>query len=103
MSVEYPRRFPRTRRQLVWQCAVSALVLLPPLVWRLTSEPVVVSLALGGLALLPTSLSYRGVRFLAVREEHHPQPTAEMTFVFTLVSLYPLAASAFLLILLAEM
>jgi hypothetical protein len=99
----YPRRYPRTRRQLVWQCVVSALVLLPPLIWRLTTEPAVVSLALGGLALVPASLSYRGLRFLAAQERQHPQPTPEMTFVFMVVSLYPLAMSAFLLILVGEM
>ena len=47
--------------------------------------------------------SYRGLRFLATQEQLHPQPTPEMTFVFMLVAVYPLAMSAFLLILLAEM
>ena len=85
------------------QCVVSALILLPPLVWRFTSERVVVSMALGGLALVALALSYRGLRFLAIQEQLHPQPTPEMTFVFMLVAVYPLAMSAFLLILLAEM
>lgn len=102
MTIEYPRRFPRTRRQLVLQCVVSALILLPPLVWRLTSERVAVSVALGGLALVAFALSYRGLRFLATQEQQHPQPTPEMTFVFVLVSTYPLAMSVFLLILLAD-
>ena len=100
--IEYPRRYLRTRRQLVVQCVVSALILLPPLVWRFSSERVVVSVALGGLALVASTLSYRGLRFLATQEEQHPQPTPEMTFVFMLVAVYPLAMSAFLLILLAE-
>ena len=103
MTIEYPRRFPRTRRQLAVQCVVSALILLPPLVWRFTSERVVVSVALGGLALAAFALSYRGLRFLANRKQQHPQPTPEMTFVFMLVAVYPLAMSVFLLILLAEM
>ena len=103
VTTEYPRRYPRTRRQLVWQCVVSALVLLPLLIWRLTTEPALVSLALGGLALVPTSLSYRGVRFLATQEQQHPHPTPEMTFVFMLVSLYPLTMTVFLLILVGEM
>jgi hypothetical protein len=85
------------------QCVVSALILLPPLVWRLTSERVAVSLALGGLALVAFALSYRCLRFLAIQEQQHPQPTPEMTFVFALVAIYPLAMSVFLLILLADM
>ena len=103
MPIEYPRRFPRTRRQLVAQCVVSALILLPPLVWRCTSERLVVSIALGGLALVAFTLGYRGVRFLGTQEQQHAQPTPEMTFVFMLIAVYPLALSTFLLILLAEM
>jgi hypothetical protein len=103
MTIEYPRRYLRTRRQLLVQCVVSALILLPPLVWRFTSERIVVSIALGGLALAAFTLSYRGLRFLARQERQHPQPTPEMTFVFMLVAVYPLAMSTFLLILLAEM
>jgi hypothetical protein len=99
----YPRRYLRTRRQLAWQCVVSALILLPPLVWRLTSERIVVSVALAGLAVAPTALCYRGLRFLATQEQQHPQPTPEMTFVFMLIAVYPAAMSTFLLILLAEM
>ena len=103
MAVEYPRRYLRTRRQLLVQCAVSALVPLPPLVWRFTSEHVAVSVALGGLALAAMMLSYRGLRFLAAQERLHPQPTPEMTFMFMLIATYPLAISTFLLILVAEM
>lgn len=102
-TIRYPRRYLKTRRQLVWQSVASALILLPPLAWRFTSERVVVSLALAGLALVASTLSYRGLRFLAMQEQQHPQPTPEMTFVFMLVAVYPLAMSAFLLILLAEM
>jgi hypothetical protein len=103
MATEYPRRYLKTRRQLVLQCVVSALIVLPPLIWRFTSERPVVSMALGGLALATFALSYRGVRFLATQERHHPEPTPAMTFVFMLVAVYPLAMSTFLLILLAEM
>ena len=103
MTIEYPRRYLKTRRQLLLQCVVSALVVLPPLVWRFTTERVEVSMALGGLALAAFTLSYRGIRFLATQEALHPQPTPEMTFVFMLVAVYPLAMSTFLLILLAEM
>ena len=103
MTIEYPRRYLKNRRQLMVQCFVSALVVLPPLVWRLARERAVVSMALGGLALAAFTLSYRGMRFLAAQEALHPQPTPEMTFVFMLVAVYPLAMSTFLLILLAEM
>jgi hypothetical protein len=103
MTTEYPRRYLKTRRQLLWQCVVSGLILLPPLVWRLTSERVVIAMALGGLALAAMALSYRGLRFLATQEQRHPQPTPDMVFVFMLIATYPLAISVFLLILLAEM
>lgn len=103
MSTVYPRRYLKTRRQLLLQCVVSALVVLPPLVWRFTSERTVVSTALGGLALAAFAMSYRGIRFLATQEKLHSQPTPEMTFVFMLVAVYPLAMSTFLLILLTEM
>jgi hypothetical protein len=102
-TIEYPRRYLRTRRHLAWQCVVSALVLLPPLAWRVTSERIAVSLALGGLALVSVVLSYRGLQFLAKQERQHEQATPEMTHVFMLVATYPLAISVFLLILLAEM
>ena len=103
MTIEYPRRYLKTRRHLLFQCVVSALIVLPPLVWRFTSERLVVSMALGGLALAAFALSYRGLRFLARQEQQHPQPTPEMMFVFMLVAVYPPATSTFLLILLAEM
>jgi hypothetical protein len=103
MSIEYPRRFPRTLRQLVLQCVVSALVLQMPLAWRLANERIVVSVALGGLALAAFALCYQGLRFLTRQEQQHPQPTPEMAFVFMLIAVYPLALSVFLLILLAEM
>jgi hypothetical protein len=102
-TIEYPRRYLRTRRQLAWQCVVAVLVLLPPLAWRFTSERVQVSIALAGLALVSAVLSYRGLQFLARQERLHGQATPEMTHVFMLVATYPLAISVFLLILLAEM
>jgi len=103
MTIEYPRRFPRTWRQLLLQCVVSAVILQPLLIWRFATGRVVVSMALAGLALAAFTLAYQGLRFLARQEEQHPQPTPEMTVVFMLVSVYPLAISVFLLILLAEM
>jgi cation transport ATPase len=103
MAIEYPRRFPRTRRQLLWQCAVSALILQPLLIWRFATGRVVISMALAGLVLAAFALAYQGWRFLLLQEQRHPQPTPEMTFVFMLASVYPVAISTFLLILLAEM
>jgi hypothetical protein len=103
MTTEYPRRFPRTLRQLLFQCAVALLILQPLLIWRLSTGRVVISLALGGLVVAAMSLALQGYRFLSTQELRHPQPTPEMTFVFMLASVYPLAISVFLLILLAEM
>lgn len=103
VAIEYRRRFPRTLRQLVFQCAVAAIILQPPLAWRLANERIVVSTALGGLALATLALAYQGVKFLLKQEPKHPQPTPEMAFVFMLVSVYPVAMSVFLLILLTEM
>jgi len=102
-TIRYPRRYLSTRRQLAWQCAVSAVVLVPPLVSRIRSERVEVALALAGLALVAVVLSYRGLRFLATQYRLHQEATPEMTHVFMLVATYPLAISVFLLILLAEM
>ena len=102
MTIRYPRRYLRTRRQLTWQCLVSAVVLVPPLVSRFRTERVEVSIALAGLALVAVVLAYRGLRFLARQEQVHAQATPEMTHVFMLVATYPLAISVFLLILLAE-
>ena len=102
-TIAYPRRFPRTRRQLLLQSVVSALILQPLLLWRTANERVVVSIALGGLWLATLALSYQGWRFLTIQELQHSQPTPEMSFVFMLVAVYPLAMSVFLLILLAEM
>jgi hypothetical protein len=79
------------------------VVLVPPLVSRLRSERLEVSLALAGLALVSVVLSYRGLRFLATQERGREEATPEMTHVFMLVATYPLAISVFLLILLTEM
>ena len=102
MTIEYPRRYLKNRRQLLMQSVVSALVLQPLLIWRVADGPLVVSIALGGLALVSMAFSYHGWRFLTLQERQHSQPTPEMTFVFMLVAVYPLAISVFLLILLAE-
>jgi hypothetical protein len=101
-TIRYPRRYLTTRRQLTLLNLVSVLIVLPLLVSRITTEPVVVAMALSGLALVPAALSYRGLRFLARQEQLHAQPTPDMTFVFTVLATYPLAMSVFLLILLAE-
>ena len=77
-------------------------MVLPPLVWRFTARPLAVSIAMSGLALVAATLAVRGLRFLATQEQQHPEPTPEMTFLFTLVAVYPLAINVFLLILLAE-
>lgn len=103
MTTKYPRRLVNTRAQLTAQCVLSALMLQPPLIWRFTQERFVVSLALVGIALAALVLSYRGLRYLAREEHRHPQPTSDMTFVFTLVATFPAAISTFLLILLFEM
>ena len=103
MTIQYPRRGLKTRRHLLWQCAVSAAILPVPLAWRISNERIVVSLALCGLALAAMALSYQGLRYLALQEVQHPQPTPDMTFVFTLVATFPPAISTFLLILLFEM
>jgi hypothetical protein len=103
VPIRYSRRYLKTRRQLTWQCVVSALILLPPLVARIRTERVAVSIALAGLALVSMTLSFRGLRWLAREEQVHKEATTEMTHVFMLVATYPLAISVFLLILLTEM
>ena len=103
IKVVYPRRYLKTRRQLAIQCGAIAVVLQPPLIWRLSSEPLVIALALSGLALATVSLCVHGLRFLRKQESEHSQPTPEMIFVFRVMAVYPLAIGVFLLILLAEM
>ena len=102
MTIEYPRLFPRTRKQLLLQSVISALILQPLLIWRMANERAVVSMALFGLWLTALALSYQGWRFLTLQELQQSRPTPEMSFVFMLVAVYPLAMSVFLLILLAE-
>ncbi|HUQ86396.1 MAG TPA: hypothetical protein VM096_02490 [Vicinamibacterales bacterium] len=82
---------------------MCALILQPLLMWRFANERIVVSIALGGVALAALTLAYQGWRFLTYQELAHSEPTPEMSFVFMLASVYPLAISTFLLILLAEM
>ncbi len=102
-TVEYPRRYLTTRRQLAIQCGACAVILQPPLLWRLSHERLVIAIALGGLAVAALSLCVHGLRFLMKQEVEHQTPTPEMTFVFRLIAVYPLAMTAFLLILLTEM
>jgi hypothetical protein len=87
MTIEYRRRVPRTLGHLMWQSMVSALILQPLLLWQFVTGRVVVSVALAGLVLVALTLFYRGWSFLVKQELQHPQPTPEMTFVFTLVPL----------------
>lgn len=103
MGVVYPRRFLKTRRLVGVLCAVSTLMILPALLWRFTIERSVMSIALGGLALVPATLAYRGLRVLGAQEQQHPEPTAAMTFIFMVVAVYPVAINVLLLILLTEM
>jgi hypothetical protein len=103
MTIKYPRRFLNTHRQLMMQCALSAGVLQPVLIWRFSQERPVVSLALFGLALSAMVLSYRGWVYLTRQELHHSEPTPDMVFVFTLIATFPTAINTFLLILLFEM
>jgi len=103
IKVVYPRRYLKTWKQLAIQSAAIALILQAPLVWRLSGEPLVIALALGGIALSALSLCVHGLAFLLRQEAQHPQPTPEMNFVFRLVAVYPLAIGVFLLLLLAEM
>jgi len=103
MAVRYPRRFITTRRQLWLQTVLFAACMLPLLVSRFNSERGIVAMALGGLALAPLAMAYRGLQFLARQEQRHAEPTPEMTFVFMLMAVYPVAFSTFLVILLIEM
>ena len=103
IRVIYPRRYLKTWRQLAIQSGAIALILQPPLFWRLSSEPKVIALALFGFALATVSLCVHGLRFLRKQEREHSQPTPEMIFAFRVVAVYPLAIGVFLLILLTEM
>lgn len=103
MTIEYPRRYVKTRRQATWQTVALALFLLPFLAWRLPQERLVVGMALAMLALAPFVTAFRALRFLRRMETRHAAPTPEMSFIFEQVALVPLATCAFLLILLTEM
>ena len=103
MTIAYPRRYVKTRRQATWQTVALALFLLPLLVWRLPQERLVVGMALAMLATAPFVMAYRALRFLRRMESRHGAPTPEMTFIFEQVALVPLVTCAFLLILLTEM
>ena len=103
MTIKYPRRYLKTRRQVTWQTVALALFLVPLLAWRLPQERLVVGMALAMLALTPFVTAYRALRFLRRMEAHHGAPTPEMSFIFEQVAVVPLSTCAFLLILLTEM
>jgi hypothetical protein len=103
MVVKYPRRYLKTRRQVTVQTFALALFLMPILAWRLPQERPAVGMALTMLTLAPFVVAVRGLRFLRVMEARHTAPTPEMMFLFEQVAVFPLAMSAFLWILLAEM
>ena len=94
MTLEYPGHFLKTRRHVLVQSLVLALLLLPVLGWRFTIEPMRVSMALAALTLVPFALIYRGWRVLDKQERLHTEPTPEMMFVFETVAVMPLSMSA---------
>jgi hypothetical protein len=103
MTVEYPGHLLKTRRQALLQSVVLMLILIPLLAWRFTTEPRVVALALGALTFAPFAIAHRGWKFLESQEKLHAEPTAEMTFVFELVAVVPLALGVLLMVLLFRM
>jgi hypothetical protein len=103
VTIEYPRRYVKTRRQALWQTVALVLFLAPFLAWRLPQERSVVGMALAMLMLALFLLAFRALRFLRRMETRLAAPSPEMTFIFEQVAVAPVAVSAFLLILLLEM
>lgn len=103
MTVEYSGHFLRTRRQVLVQTFLLALVLLPMLTKRIVTERPIVSVALAVLTLLPFLIVHKGWFFLEAREKEHTQPTPEMDFAFHIMTALPMAMAAPLMTLLFQM
>lgn len=102
MAVRYPGRWLQTRRQAAWQCALLLAVLLPLSLWRFTTHPLNVALAMFVLAMAPFVIAFQTWRFLAEQEGLHAEPTAGMVFAFRFLASTPLTFGAVMIILLVE-
>jgi hypothetical protein len=103
MAVHYSGHLVKTRQQAAWLIAVYLLILLPLVVWRFSTEPLILAMTLAGLTLAPFALAYQAWRFLEDQERLHSEPTAEMSFVFRLLASTPVSLGGLLLILLVRL
>lgn len=90
MDVRYSGHVVRTRQQALWLSIALLMVLLPLVLWRLSTERLTLAMPLAFLALAPFVIAQQAWRFLEEQERLHPEPTAEMTFVFRFVANTPL-------------
>lgn len=101
--VRYPGHLLTTRRQALWQGVAILAVLVPLLVWRISTESRVIAMVLAALMFGVFASAYRAWRFLERQEQQHQQATAEMTFVFEHITTVPLVMGSFLMILMFEL
>jgi hypothetical protein len=100
MVVRYSGHMVRTRPQAAWLGALMLSALLPLIVWRALTQPVLVSMALAMLAMAPFAIAYQAWRFLAEQERVHAEPTPGMLFAFRFLANTPLTFGALLIVLL---
>lgn len=103
MAVRYSNHWLKTRRQAMWQNAALLAVLSPMLALRFMTHRFAVGLMLVLLTMAPFAIAYQASRFLESQERLHPEPTAEMQFVFRSVASTPLAFSGIMLALLSAL
>jgi hypothetical protein len=102
-TIRYPGHLLKTRRQALWQGILLAAVLLPLLIWRVTTERSAVAMVLAAMVFGVFATAFRAWRFLAEQEKRHGVATPEMAFVFEQLTTMPLVMSAFLIILMFEL
>lgn len=103
MAVRYPDHWLRTRRQGVWQNILLLLVLLPLALWRATTLPTALGLAIVLLTAAPFVIAYQAWRFLQQQERVHDEPTRSMVFVFRFLVTTPLALGMLMFVLLVNL
>ena len=96
--MRYTGHFVETRRGATIYALVVFGVLLSFLAMRADLSQPLQTTMLAIMTLMPLTVGYRCLHFLAKMEQTHNTPTPEMTFIFGLAVSLPMALGAFVLI-----